>query len=248
MTTTEIPDGAGSKALLQAPYRCAIYFAPAVDDPWWVAGSQWVGRCANARAPLAQPPVPGVDPALVKAVTADPRRYGWHATLKAPFQLAAGLTLDDVRAALQRVCADFSRFTLPPLEARPMDRFLALRPSQPSAALEAIAAACVTRLHPLAAPLSEAELARRRRAQLTPNQDALLQQWGYPWVLDHYRFHFSLTGDLTEVAPEAREALLLEAGRRFASLPPCEFSHLSVFVEPERGGDFVLVEQVELAA
>jgi hypothetical protein len=50
-----------------------------------------------------------------------------------------------------------------------------------------------------ALPLTEEELTRRRKAELTPEQDKLLVDWGYPWVLDEFNFHFSLTGSLDSV-------------------------------------------------
>jgi len=232
----------------RAPHRCAIYFAPPVLSEWWMAGSQWLGRCARTGMSQPQPRIPGVEPGRFHALTADPRRYGWHATLKAPFELAPGCGLDDLRAALRALCADHSRFTLPPVVAQRMDRFIALRPAQPSAALDALAADCVRRLHLLAAPLTEAELARRRRVPLTPHQDALLLQWGYPWVLDHFRFHLSLTGDIDGEAAATQAALQEAAQAWFGALPPCEVGHLSLFVEPVRGAEFMLVEQLELGA
>lgn len=229
------------------PDRVAIYFAPAVGSPWWDAGSQWLGRCAATGRRLEQDVPEGVIPADFQALTAEPRRYGWHATLKAPFQLAPGRGLSDLRQALRAVCARTPRFTLPPLAVRVMGNFLALRPAVPSAALDAVAAACVTELHPLAAALSDSELARRRRAPLTPAQDALLQAWGYAWVLEHFRFHFSLTGDLGDVRLETQERVMRAARARFDALPPCEFTSLSLFVERRRGDDFELLEQLELA-
>lgn len=229
------------------PDRVAIYFAPAVGSPWWEAGSQWLGRCAASGRVFEQVLPEGVPREAFQALTAEPRRYGWHATLKAPFQLAPGCSLQALREALRVVCARTPRFTLPPLAVRVMGNFLALRPTGPSAALDAVAAACVTELHALAAPLSPGELARRRRASLMPEQDALLQAWGYAWVLDHFRFHFSLTGELGPVPQEMQASVMQAARERFEGLPPCEFDSLSLFVERRRGGDFELLEQLELA-
>lgn len=232
----------------QQPHRCAIYFAPRAGSPWWTAGSQWLGRCAVTGELFAQPDVDAVSPELLGQLTAEPRRYGWHATLKAPFVLAPGVTLDDVRVALRGLCAQFPRFTLPPLRAQCMGRFLALRPDAPSPELAAVAAACVTQLHPLAAALSDGDLQRRHRASLTPAQDALLVRWGYPWVLEEFRFHLSLTGDLADQPMPVRDALLAAARSRFESLGPCEFGQVALFVEPSSGADFELLEQVELTA
>lgn len=230
------------------PYRCAIYFAPHPDSPWGQAGSQWLGRCAATGQNLTLPVIDGVSAEVQAACTAEPRRYGWHATLKAPFALLPGQDMASVLSWLQLLAGEFRAFELPPLQVGMLGDFLALRPAHASQPLQDVAAACVTRLQHLALPLSESELARRRRASLTPEQDQLLQQWGYPWVLQHFRFHFSLTGSLDGVATAVRDALLAAALRHFGALPVCRFDRLSLFVEPEKGADFQLIEQVELRA
>lgn len=229
-----------------SPYRCAVYFAPAIGSHWHARGSHWLGRDAASGAALPQPDVPGVAGARLQQLTAAPRRYGWHATLKAPFTLAPGRSLADLRQALQALAAQVPRFALPPLEAVLLDGFMALCPASECAALDAVAAACVTQLQPLAAPLDQAELARRRGSGLGPREDALLQRWGYPWVLEAFRFHFSLTGPLDDASAAEREALLAAARSQFGPLAPCDFDRLSLFVEPHKGADFQLLDQVEL--
>jgi len=52
-----------------------------------------------------------------------------------------------------------------------------------------------------------AELARRRTLRLTAEQDAMLARWGYPYVLEDFRFHMTLTGSLP--LPERNRALRL---------------------------------------
>lgn len=86
--------------------RYALYFAAAPDSPWWQAGCSWLGRDAAAMQTLQQPAIPAVAPELQQALTRNARRYGFHATLKAPFHLAPGRTLDacshSTAGALQR--------------------------------------------------------------------------------------------------------------------------------------------------
>ncbi|HSW19085.1 MAG TPA: DUF1045 domain-containing protein [Ramlibacter sp.] len=227
-----------------APHRCAIYFAPRLGTPWSELGSDWLGRCAATDRARPQPALPDIDAALLRRATEEPRRYGWHATLKAPFAIAPGHDIDDVRDALRELCTRMAPFTLPAMEAVRMGRFLALRPQAPCEPLARVAAACVTELHRFAAPLSDAETQRRRRSGLTPEQDALLLRWGYPWVMQHFRFHLSLTGDLQGVDARAQESLLAAARVRFEALPPCEFDNICLFIEPTPGADFRLVEQM----
>lgn len=228
------------------PHRVAVYFAPSVQSPWWQTGSQWLGRCAATGSLFDAPEVPGVPHNTLQALTAEPRRYGFHATLKPPFRLQQGLDLGHVLAALDRLGHDTAPFTLPPLRVAMLGDFLALRPEGDNALANAVAAHCVTTLQPLAAALYPDELARRRRQALTPEQDALLLRWGYPWVLNQFRFHLSLTGGLGGCSEAQRAALQHKAEALFHPLPEARFDHIAVFVEPRPGADFVLTDRVAL--
>ena len=228
------------------PHRCAVYFVPEVHSDWWQAGSQWLGRCAASGVTCDPPDMLGVVPAAFQALTAEPRRYGWHATLKAPFRLAAGHSLDTLRAATRALAERLPAFHLPPLRVSNAGGFLALRPEGDCPALAATAAACVQQLHAFAQPLSEAELARRRLAPLTPEQDRLLLAWGYPWVFEHFHFHLSLTGSLAACTPAVKAAVQQAARARFETLPICRFAHIALFTESTPGADFELLEPLEL--
>jgi hypothetical protein len=229
-----------------APYRCAVYFVPEVHGDWWQAGSRWLGRCAASGALYAPPEIAGVSPERFQSLTAEPRRYGWHATLKAPFRLAQGQSLETLRAAMHALARQLPAFDLPPLRVHDLGGFLALRPENDPALLTRTAAACVQQLHPLAQPLNDSELARRRQAPLTPEQDRLLLAWGYPWVLDAFQFHLSLTGSLTGALPPERAALMAAAQDRFETLATCHFGHIALFTEPHAGAHFELVDTMAL--
>ena len=139
---------------LSSAYRYAIYFAPGLDDPLWRAGSQWLGRDAFTGARYEQPPLSRLTVAAQQHLTAAPRRYGWHATLKAPFALEATADLQRLRLALRELCRGAKPFVLPRLGVTLLDDFLALVPTETSTDLDGIARTCVSQLHPLAAPLS----------------------------------------------------------------------------------------------
>ena len=230
------------------PYRCAVYFAPPVDSPWGQAGSQWLGRCTATGQNMTMSVIDGVPLEIQMACTAEPRRYGWHATLKPPFRLRQGLSLDALDSAVDALCRDWAPVPLPPLRVARLGHFLALRPEGDNAPVNALAAACVQRLHTLAEPLNENELARRRRAGLSPHQDELLRAWGYPWVLDEFRFHCSLTGDLRGTDEAQVQAIERAAQVLFDSLPANPVTSRAVFVEREPGADFVLHRCRELSA
>jgi putative phosphonate metabolism protein len=231
---------------LATPYRCAVYFVPDIASMWWRAGSEWLGRCAATGQSMTQPNLPGISPTVQWACTAAPRRYGWHATLKAPFKINAGENLKTVMAALSELAKELPAFDLPELTVSTAGGFLALRPEGDLSTLHRTAAACVTALHHLAAPLSEADLARRRQATLTAAQDQLLLAWGYPYVLDEFNFHLSLTGGLEAMTQEDREIWKKVAQAHFSHLGVCRFDRLALFVEPQRGANFELLETVAL--
>ena len=230
-------------------HRYAVYFAPHPGTLAWLAGSHWLGRCAALLQPLQQLQIEGVAQETLERLTAEPRRYGWHATLKAPFSLAPGVDWLSLHHAVQRLAQGLRPFQLPPLQVERTGDFLALVPVAGHAGhaeLQVAAAACVTQLQPLAAPLCAAALARRRAAGLSPRQDALLQQWGHPFVLDEFRFHMSLTGPLAGT-DAITVALVLDAAEQFfADLPALRFNSLALFAEPAPGADFVLLDHLEL--
>lgn len=173
--------------------RYAIYYTPEATSPLADFASAWLGWDSAAGAVVAHPSVNGLD---VAAVTDTPRKYGFHGTIKPPFRLAQGQTLDVLTAALARLCADARPVTLDGLELARLGRFLALVPTGGTSSLAALAALAVQELDVFRAPPTEAELAKRRAGNLTPAQDAHLVRWGYPYVLDQFRFHLTLTGKL----------------------------------------------------
>lgn len=234
-----------------AAQRYAVYFAPRPDSLAWRNGSRWLGRCAALGQTMPQPAIDGVAPEEFQRLTAAPRRYGWHATLKAPFALAPGVDEAALRQALRTLARSLQAFEMPPLQVARIDDFLALvpMPSDPATArLQEVAAACVQQLQPLAAPLSASELARRRAAGLTPRQDELLQRWGYPFVLESFRFHLSLTGGLAQAAPATVARTHAAAQAFFADPQAIAFDSLALFAEPAPGADFVLLDHMEMHA
>lgn len=220
--------------------RVAIYYAPCPDDPLFAAAATWLGRDPESGAPAPQPDVPDIT-----AVTAEPRVYGFHATLKPPMRLAAGRTCDDLLSAARSLAARIAPFELPPLAVSDVHGFLALRQTAPSAALQALADACVAELDGFRAPPSDAELARRRRSGLTPQQDAMLVRWGYPYVFETWFFHLTLTRRLSAV-----EKLVFQpaAERHFARalLLPRRVEDICLFTQDAPGSDFVLAARIPL--
>lgn len=223
--------------------RYAIYFAPPAKADWTVFAIRWLGWDMESGTQVAHPPVDGVD---VAAVTEVPRKYGLHATMKPPFRLRDGQSFEALQQACETLAANQAPVNLDGLEIARLGRFLALRPVGDTAALNALAAACVTELDRFRAPASESELARRRAANLTPEQDAHLIRWGYPYVLDAFRFHITLSGKLDKPTLAATEtALQAHLG---SLLPkPFQINDLALMGEAE-DGRFHLIHRYALSS
>jgi hypothetical protein len=185
--------------------RYAIYFAPEAGSLLEKIGSEILGRRADGPRELTQPRLPGIAPEKFRELTASPRHYGLHATLKPPFFLA---DLHDETALLDSVAhiaAKMRSFDLPGLELATVGSFLALIPTAPCPELDDLARICVTIADPFRRRPRPEELARRRAKGLTPNQERLLGLWGYPYVLEEMRFHLTLTGSIPD--PGERERI-----------------------------------------
>ncbi len=218
--------------------RVAVYYAPTADDPLWIAGCNWLGRDPGAPGGLAQPDVPDI----VK-VTAEARRYGFHATLKPPMRLATDwyAFMTDAR----RLAARLRAFALPSLAVTELSGFLALCETSPSPALQTLADTCVAELDVHRAPASPEEVARWRRHGLSPERQTMLLRWGYPDVFASWRFHMTLTRRLR---PEEGAILRPAAEAHFAAVLaiPRTVDGIALFVEPEPNADFMLAERLPL--
>jgi len=213
-------------------YRYAVYLTPC--GPWLELGRQWLGRCAESATtlPTATPP----------DWIAAPRRYGLHATLKAPFRLTERACPEEVDSVARALAARHTPFALPLVLGR-LRGFLAWRMAphahEAQAAVHALAEDALRAFEPLRAPLNQYELTRRLATLLPPEQRAMLDSWGYPYALDTYVFHITLTDAL--VAPElaqARKQLLAHSRDWHQQAMPV--ARISIYVQPEPDADFVV--------
>ena len=221
--------------------RVALYYAPPIDDPLHAAASTCLGRDTETNAPKRQPDLPNI-----AAITEDARGYGFHATLKAPFRLAEGVHWNSFVEAVEHVAAGIRPFDLPPLAVQDLHGFLALRETQQSHALQALADLCVAGVDHLRAPLSEAELAKRRKnGQLPLAQEALLQRWGYTYVFGEFFFHMTLTRRLTA----AEKELYLPAATDFFDPileQPRRVTDIALFTQAAPGAPFTIAQRMPL--
>lgn len=212
--------------------RYAIYYTPGADHPISRAAATWFGRDVFTGAQSS------VDHDFSDLI-GSPRRYGFHGTLKAPFRLAE-------TTGERTLIEAFDAFLEMP-RAVPQMRFkvgslgdfLALVPADGALdELAALAGDCLRAFEPFRAPLSRAEIDRRRPASLSDRQRGYLERFGYPYVLDDFRFHMTLTNAIEDRA--LHETVKGHLMTRFSDLlrEPVRMDSLAIFHEPAQGADF----------
>jgi putative phosphonate metabolism protein len=219
--------------------RYAIYYTPPRESPLGRFGIAWLGWDHYRGRPVAPPETRALTRAQHAELTSSPRRYGFHATLKAPFRLAAGRDESELCDALADFAGERVPVTIPGLSLASLGGFVALVPSQVPPGLADLADACVAVFDRFRSALDSADLARRRAAGLTPRQHALLDAWGYPYVLEEWRFHLTLTGTLQD---GAREAVLKELVPRVGAFAcqPLLLDAVTLFRQPDREAPFIV--------
>lgn len=219
--------------------RYALYFTPPQADPLTTAAAAWLGRDAFSGALT-----PAMDAGVLSAeevshCTAEPRRYGFHGTVVAPFNCAPEVSEQQLLQGFAAFCAGQRPFAIPRLAVTRIGNFFALTLSEPSAEIDALARAAVEYFNPLRAPLTDVQIARRKPTQLSVRQLGYLLRYGYPYVMDDFRFHMTLTGSLADGFAGPVEHVLRDFFAPVLS-EPLVVDGLSLFIEPEPGAPFIV--------
>ena len=221
--------------------RYAIYFVPGRETPLYRFGAQVLGYDVYTGEALS---IPSAAPDNWSGTTREPRVYGFHATLKPPFRLAASVGLSDLEEAFDAFARSQSPVQVGKLELRALSSFIALIPAMPCPALNHLADSCVRQFDRFRAPMTEQERSRRLAVPLSSRQKSNLELWGYPHVFEDFRFHMTLTGSLAgRDLPEASRWL----STAFADRP--EAHHLSVdrvAILRQDGGAFTIIRSALL--
>ena len=195
--------------------RYAIYYAATPGSELDRFGTNLLGYDAWSGEDLPFPDGVAASIPDWRDLTQDPRKYGFHATLKAPLALAEGRT----EAELVAACAAFADTprTIPVIKpvVNSISGFIAVVPAERSGELERLAGDCVSAFDGFRAPLTPDDRTRRNPSRLTPRQCDYLDRWGYPYVMEEFRFHMTLTGRLDD---RRREPILAMLRDRFATI------------------------------
>ena len=217
-------------------YRYAIYYVPPPGTPLAAFGARWLGRDA--------PELAGVSAENWRRAVAKPRKYGFHATLKAPFRLAEGCSERELSDAIERFCRTRGPVPVGKLALRMLADFLVLAPMERGAA-SALAADCVRAFDAFRAPPTAAEIARRQPDGLTASERANLERWGYPYVMEDYRFHLTLTGPLGE-ASRARFGAVIARAALPAIAEPVEIADICLCGQSSPEAEFSVLGRFAL--
>jgi len=223
--------------------RYAVYFVPEENDDILTLADAWFGRCTLTGTSKIPPLFSGFPQNRIEAITERPSRYGFHATLKAPFRPAQGVGLKEIARAVEKLADGLPVGPRLKLKLDVLDDFLALRPIGDDSAIHAVANACVTRLDHLRAPMTAEEYQHRTKSPMSEQQKSFLHSWGYPHVLAQFRFHMSLTRRLhpVEISPLFN---VLDSYFRDALLRPLRMKNLTIVGDRGEGLPFEVLERI----
>ena len=233
--------GRTARRLMASP-RYAIYYTPPRDAPLTELASRWLARDAfkcERRAPIL---LDGFDPDEIERMTTGPRHYGFHATMKAPFELADGKTESELLDTLDQFAEARNPFEVQ-ISPQSLGEFIALRLDRPSEDMTALHSDCVTEFDDFRAPLSEEDIARRRRARLTPEQDARMLDWGYPYIFDEFRWHMTLTNRIKSDVTRTRAIDGLQGLFRDVCTSPHLVDGIAVYFQTDRDAPFHVLKR-----
>ncbi|QWG25997.1 DUF1045 domain-containing protein [Bradyrhizobium sediminis] len=225
--------------------RYAIYYAPAPGSGLDRFGARLLGYHAYGGEDLPFPDGMLQEVPDWRELTGDPRKYGFHATLKAPLALAPGRT----EAELVAACAAFAATprAIPVISpvVGSISGFIAVIPAEPSPELIRLAADCVSEFDSFRAPLTESDRARRNPSELTSRQRQHLDRWGYPYAMEDFRFHMTLTGRLDAARRDPVLAMLTDhfSACRLTTLP---IDRIAVFRQENAASRFRVVGHWQL--
>jgi putative phosphonate metabolism protein len=226
--------------------RYAIYFVPDPDSALYRFGSSILGYDCYSRADVPFADDLAIDAARWHKLTDEPRRYGFHATLKAPFRLSPSCTEAQLASALESFAALGRVIPTFTPAIRMLSGFVAIVPQRPRPRVNTLAADCVTIFDAFRAPMSPQERARRVASGLNPSQIVNLDRWGYPYLFDEFRFHMTLTAKVGLDQRDGVLASLREAFARCCGQHPVVIDRLALMRQDGEDSRFHVVRHAAL--
>ena len=226
--------------------RYAVYFVPPACSDLYRFGARLLGYDCYSGEDLGHPPDIGLDVPAWEELTHEPRQYGFHATLKAPFRLLSPFSETDLVAEFDR----FAALPRVPVAVEPairsIEQFIAIVPKSTSAALDRLAADCVTAFDRMRSPLTPQERHKRIVAGASARQIENLDRWGYPFVFEDFRFHMTLTGALNAGRHVSIIALLQSRFERIDGRRSLPITHIALVRQENPAARFRVLRRAKL--
>ena len=198
--------------------RYAIYWLPPEDSLLWEKGSRWLGYDSVKNSLVDRQDIVNLSPAAIDqetimTLTQRPARYGFHATLKAPFYLDNTYTESDLVEATKALCAKQSAASSADLRIVDLNTYIAmsLGGAKESPELASLVDVLVEELDIFRSPMTAED--RNKRITEGKGLDArgieLLDTWGYPSVKERFHCHLTLADTPLATAEQLDKPLLL---------------------------------------
>jgi hypothetical protein len=227
--------------------RYAIYFVPAADSALYRFGAAMLGYDCYTGNDVDFPGSLPMETGAWRDLTGEPRRYGFHATLKAPFHLAKDADEPALIDALPAFCRSVESVpAFVPIVAA-LAGFIAIVPAAADPAVDRLAADCVTAFDRFRVPMS-AQDRDRRVVGLTERQASNLDRWGYPFVFDDFRLHLTLSGRL---GADRHAVVLAYLRDRFAAAwgaRPVPVDRIALLRQDRPNGRFLVICHAAIGA
>ena len=227
--------------------RYAVYFVPAAEAKLYRYGSAVLGYdCYSGKSVEFPDEFDGA--VNWNELTALPRRYGFHATLKPPFYLSPACTEQQLINAVKSFAGlGHAVHSFAPT-IRLVDGFFAVVPLKAEVPLDALAASCTTIFDAYRAPMSPQERARRIALGLSQSQIQNLDRWGFPYVLSEFKFHMTLTGQVPVRRRKAILGILLDGLHRMQVERSIAIDRLTLAKQARPDGPFRVLSQAALGS
>lgn len=221
--------------------RLAIYYTPDSNSPLGRTGAEWLGIHLGSETGIPSPEIPWIHTDRVLEILKRPCHYGFHGTIHPPFRPREGVDIEMVADRLDHFARQQEPFLLPPLRVKNMSGFFCLKPEEPCHKLQQLAADTVRLFDAFRELPSQSELERRKRNNLSRNQERLLARWGYPYVMEEFRFHLTLTDTIVSSTEKEQLSTYLKALFTPELCSHVLFNSLSLFLEQD-GKPFMLLK------
>ena len=224
--------------------RFAIYFVPPESNDLTRFTASWFGWDVYKGIKVDYPVLHNLN-YDIKEITNTPSKYGFHGTLKAPFSLVPNKTIDDLKLSLSMLSRSIKKFLIPSICLREISGFIAIVPTVQNQSINFLARKCLEGLDCFRDAEPPEILNKRRSAGLSSSEERHLLKWGYPYVLDDFRFHLTMTGKLT---PKVSKNVfsVLSSELQAALNAPLPINKICLFGESNINGQFEVIDEFSL--